>query len=133
MCHNEWYSSIMRSMVKFRTIKQFYPLYFHTRLCSVFYVLVLTRWKQLTNKQQSITEIVINGNLNVKSIHKCKGTNKFGCFTYKRFCLQDSNLIYLVHCPFLYETLTAVCYHLYNLKNVKSSHGGVLLLVFHVF
>ena len=23
----------------------------------------------------------------------------------------------------------AICYHLYNLKNVKNTHGGVLLLV----
>ena len=29
----------------------------------------------------------------------------------------------------LYETLCAVWYHLYNLKNVRNTHGGVLLLV----
>ena len=28
-----------------------------------------------------------------------------------------------------YETLCTVCYHLYNLKNMESSHEGVLLLV----
>ena len=29
----------------------------------------------------------------------------------------------------LYEMLCAVWYHLYNLKNVKNAHGGVLLLL----
>ena len=29
----------------------------------------------------------------------------------------------------LYETLCAIWYHLYSLKNVKITHGGVLLLV----
>ena len=29
----------------------------------------------------------------------------------------------------LYEMLCAIWYHLYNLKNVKNTHGGVLLLV----
>ena len=29
----------------------------------------------------------------------------------------------------VYDTLCAICYHLYNLKNVKNTHGGVLLLV----
>ena len=27
-----------------------------------------------------------------------------------------------------YETLCAIWYHLYNLKNVKNTHGGALLL-----
>ena len=33
------------------------------------------------------------------------------------------------------ETLCAICYHLYNLKNVKDARGGVLLLkvILHVF
>ena len=30
---------------------------------------------------------------------------------------------------YLYEMLYTIWYHLYNLKNVKSTHGGVLLLV----
>ena len=30
---------------------------------------------------------------------------------------------------YVYAMLCAICYHLYNLKNVKDSHGGVLLLV----
>ena len=29
----------------------------------------------------------------------------------------------------LFETLCAICYYLYNLKNVKNSHGGLLVLV----
>ena len=29
----------------------------------------------------------------------------------------------------LYEMQFAIWYHLYNLKNVKNSHGGVILLV----
>ena len=31
--------------------------------------------------------------------------------------------------PFEYEMRCAIWYHLYNFKNVKSTHGGVLLLV----
>ena len=27
------------------------------------------------------------------------------------------------------ETLCAIWYHLYNLKNVKNTHGGMLILV----
>ena len=27
------------------------------------------------------------------------------------------------------ETLCAICYHYYNLKNMKNTHGGLLLLV----
>ena len=30
-------------------------------------------------------------------------------------------LVYVMHC--------AIWYHLYNLKNVKNTHGGVLILV----
>ena len=35
------------------------------------------------------------------------------------------------HCSFLesYEMRCAIWYHLYNLKNVKNTHGGVLILV----
>ena len=29
----------------------------------------------------------------------------------------------------LYETFCAIWYHLYNLKNMKNTHGGMLLLV----
>ena len=32
----------------------------------------------------------------------------------------------------LYETLCAIWYHLYNLRNMKNTHGGVLLLVLKI-
>ena len=38
-------------------------------------------------------------------------------------------LTYLRPMPLSYETLCSIRYHLYNLKNMENTHGGVLLLV----
>ena len=48
---------------------------------------------------------------------------------HKRY---DSAIIYSVQHPIVnkvYEMLCVIWYHLYNLKNIKNTHGGVLLLV----
>ena len=52
------------------------------------------------------------------------GTNEFGK-SYMSRCYTDLHLRVEIH---LHETL-CIWYHLYNLKNVKNIHGGVLLLV----
>ena len=39
------------------------------------------------------------------------------------------HFIALLYYAALFETLCTICYHLHNLKNVKNTHGGVLLLV----
>ena len=43
------------------------------------------------------------------------------CFHHDAFRYQN---IYLMRC--------AICYHLYNLKNVKNTHEGVFLLVRYI-
>ena len=44
-------------------------------------------------------------------------------------CQIDTALV-IYQTPFsIYEMLCAIWYHLYNLKNVKTTNGGVLLLV----
>ena len=42
-------------------------------------------------------------------------------------CLSVSHFIYVTF--FIYEVRCVIWYHLYNFKNVKDTHGGVLLLV----
>ena len=49
----------------------------------------------------------------------------FGHFT--TLCMKG--LIHLNSMFVSYEMLCAIWYHLYNFKNVKKTHGGVLLLV----
>ena len=59
------------------------------------------------------------------------------------FCWVDAQKVYLFLNPFnTYVVRCAIWYYLYNLKNVKNTHGGVLILVklqaeargvFHVF
>ena len=44
------------------------------------------------------------------------------------FVVSKSSLIPSI-CKKKYETLCAICCHLYDLKNVKKNHEGVLLLV----
>ena len=51
-------------------------------------------------------------------------------------CIKNAVDFYTVVKPYLMnsfsrinETLCTICYHVYNFKNVKSTHGGVLLLV----
>ena len=45
----------------------------------------------------------------------------------------DSNCLFFIYHLFYDQAVYVVCcaiwYHLYNLKNVKNTHGGVLLLV----
>ena len=47
------------------------------------------------------------------------------CSLSSTCCLCFGNLA--VNSTIVYETLYAIWYHLYNLKDVKNTHGGVLL------
>ena len=60
---------------------------------------------------------------------------KYSCFSssFRKFYIlnlgssvSDFKFLKLL---FQYVMRCAICYHLYNLKNVKKTHGGVLLLV----
>ena len=46
--------------------------------------------------------------------------NKHQVFIFRKGDLKEAEIN---------ETLCAICYRLYNLKNVKNTHGGVLPLV----
>ena len=42
---------------------------------------------------------------------------------------EDINITYeVINSNWMYETVCAIWYHWYNLKNVKNTHGGVLHL-----
>ena len=56
----------------------------------------------------------------------------FKIYKFQKICLRDRSRETFLPTP-SFSTLThmrcTICYHLYNLKNVKNTHGGVLLLV----
>ena len=72
-----------------------------------------------------------------KGLHKTRFFLDFNFFLYSpvfRFCfllyiLKSFSLFSLVFLIREYLMSCAIWYHLYNLKSVKNTHGGVLLLV----
>ena len=44
-----------------------------------------------------------------------------------------NNMDFFERCTYLNVVRCAIWYHLYNLKNLKNTHGGVSMSVFHVF
>ena len=60
---------------------------------------------------------------------KCQTTSRASkILGFKPFHLT-SLFVYHLKTPKKYIMIYAIWYHLHNLKNVKNSHGGVLLLV----
>ena len=68
--------------------------------------------------QRAIGKLETNNYLSCTSTYRLITNFTTEIFTKCRKCIQETNVMFC-----------AIWYHLYNLKNVKNTHGGVLLLV----